>query len=72
VDHQGFARTIYALSKPGARAVLSFNNPYSSLVRGRIKDYFASGRPASTAGWPAGEPRRTATTEHWRNTSIRS
>ena len=32
MDHQGFARTIYALSKPGARAVLSFNNPYSSLV----------------------------------------
>ena len=43
MDHQGFARTLYALSKPGARAVLSFNNPYSSLVRGRIKDYFASG-----------------------------
>jgi hypothetical protein len=31
------------VGKPGARAVLSFNNPYSSLVRGHVKDYFASG-----------------------------
>jgi 2-polyprenyl-3-methyl-5-hydroxy-6-metoxy-1,4-benzoquinol methylase len=42
-DHESFARTLYALGKPGARAVLSFNNPYSSLVRGHVKDYFASG-----------------------------
>jgi 2-polyprenyl-3-methyl-5-hydroxy-6-metoxy-1,4-benzoquinol methylase len=42
-DHEGFARTLHAVAKPGARAVLSFNNPYSFLVRGHIKDYFESG-----------------------------
>ena len=42
-DQEGFARTLHAMGKPGARAVVSFNNPYSSLVRGHIKDYFASG-----------------------------
>ena len=42
-DYEGFARSLYAVGKPGARAVLSFNNPYSSLVRGHVKDYFESG-----------------------------
>lgn len=42
-DYEGFARTLYGVGKAGARAVLSFNNPYSSLVRGHIKDYFESG-----------------------------
>jgi len=41
-DHVGFARTLYSLGKPEARAVLSFNNPYSSVVRGHITDYFDS------------------------------
>lgn len=42
-DYEGFARTLHALGRPGSRAVLSFNDPYSSVVRGHIKDYFDSG-----------------------------
>jgi 2-polyprenyl-3-methyl-5-hydroxy-6-metoxy-1,4-benzoquinol methylase len=42
-DHEGFARTLHALGRPGSRAVFSFNNPYSSVVRGHVKDYFDSG-----------------------------
>jgi 2-polyprenyl-3-methyl-5-hydroxy-6-metoxy-1,4-benzoquinol methylase len=44
-DHRGFASTLVALAKPGGRAVLALNNPYSFLVRGEghVTDYFASG-----------------------------
>jgi 2-polyprenyl-3-methyl-5-hydroxy-6-metoxy-1,4-benzoquinol methylase len=44
-DHRGFAATLASLAKPGARAALAFNNPYSFLVRGEehVADYFASG-----------------------------
>jgi len=42
-DQRGFATTLAALTRPGGRAVLAFNNPYSSLVRGQLTDYFASG-----------------------------
>ncbi len=49
-DHEGFARTLYAAGRGGARAVLSFNNPYSSLVRGHIADYFDSGAMGTYGG----------------------
>jgi 2-polyprenyl-3-methyl-5-hydroxy-6-metoxy-1,4-benzoquinol methylase len=44
-DYRGFASTLAALAKPGAREVLALNNPYSFLVRGEghVTDYFASG-----------------------------
>src|SRR5215211_2911676 len=44
-DYRGFAATLAALAKPGARTVLALNNPYSFLVRGEghVTDYFASG-----------------------------
>lgn len=42
-DHRGFAATLAAVARPGARVVLAFNNPYSSVVRGQIADYFANG-----------------------------
>jgi hypothetical protein len=32
-----------SLARPGARVVLAFNNPYSSVVREHIVDYFAHG-----------------------------
>jgi len=42
-DYRGFAGALAAAAAPGARLVLAFNNPYSSVVRGHIADYFASG-----------------------------
>jgi 2-polyprenyl-3-methyl-5-hydroxy-6-metoxy-1,4-benzoquinol methylase len=42
-DHRGFAATLAALAKPGARVVLAFNNPYASVVREHVTDYFANG-----------------------------
>ena len=42
-DHRGFAATLASLARRGARAALAFNNPYSSVVREHIADYFASG-----------------------------
>ena len=42
-DHRGFAATLASLARPGARVVLAFNNPYSSVVREHIEDYFAHG-----------------------------
>lgn len=49
-DHRGFAATLASVAAPGARAVLSFNNPYSLVVRGHITDYFASGTYAVYGG----------------------
>ena len=42
-DYQGFCATLAAVLKPGGRAVLSLNNPYSYVVRKHITDYFAPG-----------------------------
>jgi SAM-dependent methyltransferase len=44
-DHRGFAATLAALARPGARAALAFNNPYSFPHRGdhHVLDYFAAG-----------------------------
>ncbi|HLJ81536.1 MAG TPA: class I SAM-dependent methyltransferase [Ktedonobacterales bacterium] len=42
-DHRGFAATLASLARPDARVVLAFNNPYSSVVREHVTDYFANG-----------------------------
>ena len=52
-DHRGFAATLAALARPGGRAVLALNNPYSSVVREHIADYFASGARAVYGGMTA-------------------
>ena len=41
-DYRGFATTVGQLLTPGGRAVLALNNPYASVVRKRMPDYFAS------------------------------
>ena len=54
-DYQGFAATLASLASSGARLVLGFNNPYSSVVRGHVTDYFASGTVAVYGGmWDMG------------------
>ena len=44
-DHRGFAANLAGMARPGARAALAFNNPYSFPHRGEghVHDYFASG-----------------------------
>ncbi|MGI8689223.1 MAG: class I SAM-dependent methyltransferase [Thermomicrobiales bacterium] len=49
-DHRGFATTLATLAKSGTRCVLALNNPYSSVIRGHIIDYFASGTTAVYGG----------------------
>jgi hypothetical protein len=54
-DYRGFAATLAALGRPGARVVLALNTPYSFLVRGEghVTDYFASGARGVYGGLPA-------------------
>ncbi len=52
-DHRGFAASLAALTRPGGRAVLALNNPYSSVVRGHLTDYFADGARATYGGMSA-------------------
>jgi 2-polyprenyl-3-methyl-5-hydroxy-6-metoxy-1,4-benzoquinol methylase len=49
-DYRGFLATLGAVARPGARVVLSLNNPYSFVVRGHIRDYFDTDRPVSYRG----------------------
>jgi 2-polyprenyl-3-methyl-5-hydroxy-6-metoxy-1,4-benzoquinol methylase len=49
-DHRGFAATLVSLARPGARVVLSLNNPYSLVVRGHVLDYFANGALGTYGG----------------------
>jgi 2-polyprenyl-3-methyl-5-hydroxy-6-metoxy-1,4-benzoquinol methylase len=49
-DYKGFAATVASLARAGARIVAAFNNPYSSVVRGHITDYFASGTLGAYGG----------------------
>lgn len=49
-DHRGFAATLATMTRPGARVVLAFNNPYSSVVRGHVADYFANGALGTYGG----------------------
>lgn len=54
-DYRGFASTLEALATPGARIVLGFNNPYSSVVREHVPDYFAEGAIGTYFGmWEQG------------------
>lgn len=53
--YRGFASTLAASVKPGGRIVLAFNNPYSSVVREHLGDYFASGTICKYPGmWEQG------------------
>jgi 2-polyprenyl-3-methyl-5-hydroxy-6-metoxy-1,4-benzoquinol methylase len=49
-DHVGFAATLAALAKPGARLAVVLNNPYSLPVREHLTDYFTSGSRGVYAG----------------------
>jgi SAM-dependent methyltransferase len=42
-DLPGFAATLNAVLRQGGRLALAFNNPYSSVVRGHISNYFEPG-----------------------------
>ena len=50
---RGFARELAALTRSGGRAVLALNNPYSSVLRGHLTDYFADGARAVYGGMSA-------------------
>ena len=43
VDHIGFLRTVRESLAPDGRFLLSLNNPYSAVPRGKVPTYFASG-----------------------------
>ncbi len=43
-DYKGFINTLGSVTKSGGRAVLSFNNPYSAVLREKAETYFDSGR----------------------------
>lgn len=43
-DHRGFATTLSKALKPGGQMALALNNPYSSVIRKHVPDYFASNR----------------------------
>ena len=42
-DYKGFVQTIASATRPGGRLVLSMNNPYSAVLRGKAESYFESG-----------------------------
>ncbi len=42
-DYEGFIATIGAVTKAGGRYVLSLNNPYSAVLREKVKNYFDVG-----------------------------
>ena len=42
-DHEGFISTLGSVTKPGGRAVLLLNNPYSAVLREKADTYFDSG-----------------------------
>jgi hypothetical protein len=43
-DYIGFITTLGDVTKPGGRAVLSINNPYSALIREKVENYFDVGQ----------------------------
>jgi 2-polyprenyl-3-methyl-5-hydroxy-6-metoxy-1,4-benzoquinol methylase len=49
-DYRGFAATLSDLAKANGLVVVAFNNPYSSVVREHITDYFSSGTLGTYAG----------------------
>jgi 2-polyprenyl-3-methyl-5-hydroxy-6-metoxy-1,4-benzoquinol methylase len=42
-DYVGYINTLGTVTKPGARVVLSFNNPYSAVFRAKAQSYYDSG-----------------------------
>jgi len=53
--YREFATTLATLVRSGGRIALAFNNPYSSIVRGHVDDYFASGTMGTYLGmWEKG------------------
>jgi SAM-dependent methyltransferase len=53
--YRGFAAGLAASLKPGGRAVLALNNPYSAVVDRHVADYFNSGAASPYRGlWEAG------------------
>jgi 2-polyprenyl-3-methyl-5-hydroxy-6-metoxy-1,4-benzoquinol methylase len=49
-DYEGFARTLGSVVKREGCLVLSMNNPYSAVVRNKVRNYFDSGKAAEYAG----------------------
>ena len=49
-DHTGLLRTVGDALKPGGRLLLSLNNPYSAVKRGKLETYFASGSVSRVFG----------------------
>ena len=43
-DYRAFAATVAQVLRPGGRAVVALNNPYSYAIRKGMVDYLASGR----------------------------
>ena len=41
-DHLGFISNLSWLTVPNGKVVLSKNNPYSAVIRGKVEDYFDS------------------------------
>jgi SAM-dependent methyltransferase len=52
-DLPGFAATVASLLAPGGRTALAFNNPYSSVVRGHVTDYFDAAARGTYGGFAA-------------------
>jgi len=49
-DYRGFAATLATLVRPGGRAVLALNSPYSAVLREHVADYFAQDAQAIYVG----------------------
>ncbi len=49
-DHRGFAAGMAEVLESRGRLVLSLNNPYSAVLRGKVASYFESGAVGTYAG----------------------
>jgi 2-polyprenyl-3-methyl-5-hydroxy-6-metoxy-1,4-benzoquinol methylase len=49
-DYIGFIKAVCTMAKKNSRIVLSKNNPYSAVIRGKVDDYFDSGHSSEYAG----------------------
>ena len=49
-DYRGFICTLSEVTKKNGRVVLSINNPYSAVLRGKVKDYADSGTSIEYSG----------------------
>ena len=49
-DYIGFVDTISGMAKAKSRIVLSRNNPYSAVIRGKVNDYFDTCRQVEYRG----------------------